>query len=153
MKKTALIFAMLVGLATAALPAQADGFRFSFYNISDGGHIGSHNPGYSNKQFQHVVKKNKRIAKKRYRQVRPLSPNRITRILYRKGFSSIHNLRTNDRYYKARAYNKRGRLVRLKIDAYNGKIVKRKAVRQWRPAYSSQQDWQFSYYRAPFWQR
>ncbi len=152
MKKTALTFAMLVGLATASLPAQAESFRFGIYGPNGGFTISTSDHHYVGQPVKHVTKK-KRVNKKKYRQVKVLSPNRITRILRRKGFNDIHNLRTNDRYYKARAYNRRGRLVKLKIDAYNGKIVKRKPIRQWRPARYDQYRWQSTQYRAPFWMR
>ena len=148
MKKTAIALAMLIGLGTASIPAQAESLTFSFYG---------NNGGFSISTSDHKrYATNRKVGRKEYRRVRPLSPNRVTRILRKRGFYRIRNLRTNDRFYKARALNRRGNPVRIKMDAYSGKIVKRTPIRLDRRGYYRTQGWRgadYNPYRVPFWAR
>lgn len=148
MKKTAIAIAMLIGIGSASVPAQAETLTFGFYGPNGGFSISTND----RKHYAPIQK----VGKKEYRRVRPLPPHRIVKKLRKRGFYNIRNLRTNDRFYKARAINKRGRVVRLKIDAYTGRIVKRKPVKWDRRGYYRNEGWSgagFYPNRIPYWQR
>lgn len=148
MKKTAIAIALLIGVGSASVPAQAESLTFGFYGPNGGFSISTSD----HKNYAPIRKAGKRD----YRQVYPLPPKRIVKKLRKRGFYNIRNLRTNDRFYKARATNKRGRVVRLKIDAYTGKIVKRTHVKWDRRGYYRNEGWAGAGYRqnrTPFWQR
>lgn len=148
MKKTALAIAMLIGIGSASVPARAESLTFGFYGPNGGFSISTSD----HKRYAPTHQ----VSKKNYRRVYPLPPKRIVKKLRKRGFYKIRNLRTNDRFYKARATNKRGRVVRLKIDAYTGKIVKRTHIKWDRRGYYRNQGWAGADYypnRIPFWQR
>lgn len=148
MKKTAIAIAMLIGVGSASVPAQAESLTFGFHGPNGGFSI-------STSDHNHYAPVRK-VVKKGYRRVQPLPPHRIVKKLRKRGFHDIRNLRTNDRFYKARATNKRGRIVRLKIDAFSGKIVKRTHVKWDRRGYYRNQGWSGAGFypdRIPFWMR
>ncbi len=53
---------------------------------------------------------------------------KVRRKLRHRGFRRCHNLRLRHESYKARCF-KRGRLFKLRVDAYNGHIIRRHRIR------------------------
>ena len=54
----------------------------------------------------------------------------IVRSLYHRGYRDVHRVRFHKGYWRARALGRRG-VVALKIDPYNGHIVRRKLIRHY----------------------
>ncbi|MBL4646127.1 MAG: hypothetical protein JKY99_06695 [Rhizobiales bacterium] len=128
MKKNTIIAAAALGLmAFTAVPAQADGFYFGFQSghggvgiYTNGNHRGHqswghrrHAPRYYVPQYQHEV----------------MSRRQIRRALRHRGFHDFHKIKRKGNRYVVVAENRRGRLLRLKIDAYSGQILRRKVIR------------------------
>ncbi|SNY91578.1 hypothetical protein SAMN04515647_1806 [Cohaesibacter sp. ES.047] len=70
-----------------------------------------------------------------YRQVkaRKLSPQHIAHILKRKGFRGLRNMRFDGRSYQVQARSKRGKTMRLIVNARNGNVIHRTVLRDMRP--------------------
>lgn len=151
MKNTTIALSMILGLAAISLPSQASAGNNGIFSQ----HVDTY---YGDRHFREHRHKRKF---KEYKPVhiKPLPPRRIARKLRKRGFSDIHAMRFNGRFYKLRAYNRRGMLVRLKVNAYNGKVVKRKLVRHRHPVnigiYGLQhkqiRNWDHGPVRYPFW--
>ena len=67
---------------------------------------------------------------KKIRRADPLPPRKIARILERRGFYNLRKMRTDGRIYTVKARNPRGNLVRLTVNARNGKIIDRTILRR-----------------------
>ncbi|MCT4656413.1 MAG: hypothetical protein N4A65_11430 [Cohaesibacter sp.] len=142
MKKTAIALSMLVAVAASSLPAQAGNFSFGFYGP---------NGGFAISTDRHGNLKPVRHAKRKQQRVEKLRPRQVARIIRRNGFYDVHNMKIKGRFYKAKAYDHRDRLVRLKVNAFNGRIVKKKLVPRARPIPYDQYGWTYYPPRQPFW--
>ncbi|HAT87931.1 hypothetical protein [Cohaesibacter gelatinilyticus] len=144
MKRTALALSMLVAIATSALPAHANGLTFGF-----------HGP---NGSFTISTDERGNVAPIRYEKPRKykkqkIRPRRIARIIRNHGFYDVHGMKIKGKFYKAKAYDRRNRLVRLKVNAYNGRIVKKRIIQRARPIPYHRYGWDNGYVppRQPFW--
>ncbi|WP_114009502.1 hypothetical protein [Cohaesibacter intestini] len=91
------------------------------------------------------------------RRFEPLPPRKIARILNNRGFTGLRNMRTDGRVYTVKARGKRGNLVRLTVNARNGKIIDRQLLRRLnrvdRRANDHSARWDYRNDRRPFWIR
>lgn len=116
MIKKSLFAATALTMATfATAPAQADGFYFGFYgnNGGFGIHRDHRTPKYHQKRFQH----------------RALSRKQIRRSLRHRGFHDFRRVERRGNRYVVVAENRRGRLLRLRVNAYTGEIERRRRIR------------------------
>ncbi len=127
MKKNTIIAAATLGLmAFTALPAQANGFYFGFQGNNGGIGIYTHDYGYK-PNWRH-----KRHAPRYYvpqYQHHALTRKQIRRSLRQRGFRDFHKIKRKGSRYVVVAENRRGRLLRLRVDAYSGQILRRKVIR------------------------
>ena len=101
---------------------------------------------------------NAKANRKHKKRVRILKPRKIARILHSRGYYNLRKMRTDGRIYTVKARGRRGNLVRVTVNARNGRIINRKVLRRMHNV----QRWQYStgyagwnrhQYRDPFWRR
>lgn len=146
MKITTITLSLFIAATASALPAKAESLHFGIYGPNGGFSISTsdNSTPYVAVNDRQRIKKKKR-NKRHVQYIEPLSPRQIARKLRRKGFYGLHNMRYNDVVYKVRAYNRRGRLVKLKLDAYNGEILKRRRLDDYRPHRHEQYGWSYGW--------
>lgn len=123
MLKKALIAVSALTMATfaAAPAAQADGFYFGFYGNSGGGHSGGHY--FSGRGAYHAPHY---VAP--HRAERVMTRQQIRRHLRQRGFRDFRRINRRGRYYVVVAEARRGQIVRLRVNAYNGRIERRRRI-------------------------
>lgn len=115
MIKKSLIAATALTMATfATAPAQADGFYFGFYGNNGGFGIQRDHRGHRFQQQRHVN--------------RTLSRKQIRRTLRNRGFHDFRRVEKRGHRYIVVAENRRGRLIRLRVNAYTGNIERRRRI-------------------------
>lgn len=88
-----------------------------------GSHAGVHGIHYRGHRFGH-----RRFGHRHYRKHHRASPRRrIVRKMHRRGFYDCHNVRRRGHFYKMRCF-RNDRLFRIKANARNGRIVKRRRI-------------------------
>ena len=97
--------------------AQADGFYFGFFGNSGGGYYSS-GPGYYYAPRYRAP----------HRAERPLTRHQIRRQLRQRGFRDFRRIDRRGSYYVVVAEARRGQLVRLRVNAYNGRIERRRRI-------------------------
>ncbi|MCV6576011.1 MAG: hypothetical protein OIF58_09775 [Cohaesibacter sp.] len=144
MKKTLIALSMLVATSASTVPANANSLSFGFHGPNGSFTISTDERG----NFAPVIHEKRKDWKKK-----KLRPRRIARIIRHHGFYDIHDMKIKGRFYKAKAYDHRDRLVRLKINAFNGKIIKKHIVKRARPIPYEHYGWNHDYSppRQPFW--
>ncbi|MFK8034491.1 MAG: hypothetical protein AB8B94_10140 [Hyphomicrobiales bacterium] len=116
MIKKSIIAATALTMATfATAPAQADGFYFGFYgnNGGFGIHSDRHTPRYHKPRAVH----------------RALSRKQVRRSLRHRGFHDFRRVERRGNRFVVVAENRRGRLIRLRVNAYTGEIERRRRLR------------------------
>lgn len=100
--------------AAAAVPAQADSLRFGNDNFSVRLHVDDGHRGHRGRHH----------LDRRHRDYR-LPPRQVRRIVRRHGFHDISrpDYRPRRNVYVVRAENRRGRDVRVIVNARNGRII------------------------------
>ncbi len=78
---------------------------------------------------------------KRRHRCRIAGKRSIRRSLRHRGFYDIHRVRRHGRIYSAKAVSPRGHLVKLKINACNHRIVKRRIIRSYPTVWSQNNSW------------
>lgn len=115
MLKKTLIAASALTMATfATAPAQADGFFFGF-STGNGGfgiHSGHRAPRYVQPRAVH----------------RAMSQRQIRKHLRNRGFRDFRRINRRGGDYIVVAKARRGQLVRLRVDAYTGRIERRRRI-------------------------
>lgn len=128
MKAIAVALPLLIA-ATLGTSAQARPFDLTAMNGQLTITIGN------NDQVRHQDRHKRKATHHRGQKQRyeALSPRQIARILKKRGFYNLRNMRTDGRIYSVKARGARGNLVRLTVSARNGKILNRKVLRRLRP--------------------
>lgn len=115
MFKNTLIAASALTMATfATAPAQADGFFFGFHG-SNGGfgfHSNQHAPRYVQPRTVH----------------RAMSRKQIRKHLRHRGFRNFRKIKRRGGDYIVVAKARRGQFVRLRVNAYTGRIERRHRI-------------------------
>tara|TARA_R110002111_G_scaffold209031_2_gene273028 strand:+ start:183 stop:671 length:489 start_codon:yes stop_codon:yes gene_type:complete len=125
LKKTLIAVSALTMATFAVAPAaQADGFYFGFYGnsgggYSSGGHYSGGSGSYYTPRHQHATPP---------RVERVMTQNQIRRELRQRGFSDFRRIDRRGRVYVVVAEARRGQLVRLRVNAYNGRIESRTRI-------------------------
>tara|TARA_R110002072_G_scaffold204693_1_gene362640 strand:+ start:454 stop:837 length:384 start_codon:yes stop_codon:yes gene_type:complete len=125
LKKTLIAVSALTMATFAVAPAaQADGFYFGFYgnsggSYSSGGHYSGGSGSYYTPRHQHATPP---------RVERVMTQNQIRRELRQRGFSDFRRIDRRGRVYVVVAEARRGQLVRLRVNAYNGRIESRTRI-------------------------
>ena len=125
LKKTLIAVSALTMATFAVAPAaQADGFYFGFYgnsggSYSSGGHYSGGSGSYYTPRHQHATPP---------RVERVMTQNQIRRELRQRGFSDFRRIDRRGRVYVVVAEARRGQLVRLRVNAYNGRIESRTSI-------------------------
>ena len=125
MKAVAIALPLLIA-ATFGAPAQARPFDLTTMNgqlvisIGNQDHV-----RYQDRDYRKKVRRHNS-----HRRADPLPPRKIARMMERRGFYNIRKMRTDGRVYTMKARGKRGNLVRLTVNARNGKIIDRRVLRR-----------------------
>lgn len=115
MLKKTLIAASALTMATfATAPANADGFYFGFYGNNGGIGVHSNHRGPRFVQPRTVH--------------RAMTRKQIRKHLRHRGFRSFHKIHRRGGDYVVVAKARRGQLVRLRVNAYTGRIERRKRI-------------------------
>lgn len=114
LKNTLIAASAMTMVAFAAAPAQADGFYFGFYGNNGGFGIHSNHRGPRYVQPRAVH--------------RAMSRTQIRRHLRHKGFRHIHKISRRGGDFIVIAKGRRGHLVRLRVNAYSGRIERRRRI-------------------------
>lgn len=115
LKKTLFAATTLTMATFATAPAQADGFYFGFFGNNGG--FGIHSDRHAPKYYTP-----KRVH-------RALSRKQVRRSLRHRGFHDFRRVERRGHRYIVVAENRRGRLLRLRVNAYTGEIERRRRIR------------------------
>lgn len=114
LKKTLIAASALTMATLATAPAKADGFYFGFYG--NGGGFGIHSdhrkPRYVQPRTVH----------------RAMTRKQIRKHLRHRGFRDFRKINRRGGDYIVVAEARRGQLVRLRVNAYTGRIERRKRI-------------------------
>lgn len=125
MKAVAIALPLLIA-ATFGEPAAARAFDLTAMNGQLVVTIGkSDHVRYQERDYRKETRR-----QKKNRRFDPLPPRKIARMMERRGFYNIRKMRTDGRVYTMKARGKRGNLVRLTVNARNGKIIDRRVLRR-----------------------
>nr|WP_321443760.1 hypothetical protein [uncultured Cohaesibacter sp.] len=142
-----LLIASVIGGPASARPLDLSTVNGQLViTIGDVSHVKHHN------RDQRKAHKTHRKYKDNHRRVERLTPRQVARVLKKRGYYNLKRMRTDGRIYTVKARGARGNLVRLSVNARNGKILDRKVLRRAhvvdRRAYEPRYE-----RRAPFWIR
>nr|WP_306268271.1 hypothetical protein [Pararhizobium sp. IMCC3301] len=125
LKKTLIAVSALTMATFAVAPAaQADGFYFGFYgnsggSYSSGGHYSGGSGSYYTPRHQHAAP---------HQVQRAMTRQQIRQELRQRGFRDFRRIERRGSYYVVVAEARRGQVVRLRVNAFNGRIERRTRI-------------------------